>query len=194
MEKALSLQHQVTAYVRREDSIVIQHPNLKVVVGSLSDSAKVKTALSGSDVCISTLGGRSLRKRSKEITDGISLIVKHLETQKVKRFIYLSSFGTGESKNYMPKLLRFIIVDVMLKIPIADHNQNEQTIVESDLQWTIVRPGGLSNEQYNGNYKYGSEHTIFRGNPKISRSNVAAFILDQLSDKSLIKKAVWIYE
>ena len=122
------------------------------------------------------------------------MMVKLLESQKVKRFIYLSSFGAGESKNFMPKLLRFIIVNMMLRIPLADHNQNEKFIMESELQWTIVRPGGLSNEPHSGKYKYGSEHTTFKGNPKISRSNVAAFILDQLSEKSLINKAVWIHE
>jgi len=100
-----------------------------------------------------------------------------MEQENVTRFIYMSSIGAGNSKNYMPQPLRFLLADVLLRVPLADHNINEQRITGSKLRWTIVRPGGLTNKGITANLKYGSENTLLKGSTKISRANVAAFIL-----------------
>ena len=81
-----------------------------------------------------------------------------MEEEKVKRFIYLSSFGAGDSRKYMPQPIRFIIADVMLRVPLADHNTNESRITKSQLKWTIIRPGGLTNGAKTDNLKHGSEN------------------------------------
>ena len=194
VERALELGYEVNAYVRRENAISHQDPKLNIIVGNLNEVDKISLALKGADACISTLGGASLKKRAIEVTDGIKLILEQMEKEGVTRFIYLSSLGAGKSRYYMSRLIRFIVVDLLLRIPIADHNLNEEYIMKSELEWTILRPGGLSNEPYTGKYKYGSEKTVFKGNPKISRANVAAFILDQASNNTLMKKAVWLHE
>ncbi len=74
-QQALSVDHEVVAYVRRPESVTLAHENLKVVVGELSDKAKIKVTIAGADVCISTLGGKSLTKHATEFTQGIRTIV-----------------------------------------------------------------------------------------------------------------------
>jgi len=194
IQQGLEKGHQVTAYVRRENGLNFEHPNLKIVVGNLSNTEKLKNAITGADACISALGGGSLTKHATEIINGIDQIVSNMEHEGVKRFIYLSSVGVGESRYFMAQPVRFIVCDLLLRIPLADHNTNEQRIAKSKLQYTMVRPGGLTDGLKTGNLKHGSEKTILKGNPKISRANVAAFMLDQLTDVSNIKKGVWLYE
>jgi hypothetical protein len=58
----------------------------------------------------------------------------------------------------------------------------------------LVRPGSLNDGPKTGNLKHGSEKAIMKGNSKISRANVAAFMLEQLTDKTYIHKGVWLYE
>ncbi len=145
VDEALASGHDVIAYVRKPESVKSKHPNLKVVAGYLNEKDKLKSVISGSDACISTLGGASLTKHSNEIIEGIDNIVSIMEEEKVTRFIYLSSFGVGDSRKYMPQPVRFIIADIMLHVPLADHNTNENRITKSQLNWTIVRPGGLTN-------------------------------------------------
>lgn len=41
-QQALDAGYEVVAYVRRPDSVTLEHENLKVVVGELSDRAKIK--------------------------------------------------------------------------------------------------------------------------------------------------------
>jgi len=194
VEQALSAGHSVTAYVRRTGVLAQQYPNLKMVIGELSDSLKLKEAITGSDACISALGGGSLTKHAPEIMAGVEMIIKTMEQSGVKRFIYLSSIGAGESRFFMGAVIRFFLTDVILRVPLADHTTNEKRITASKLKWTIVRPGGLTDEPKTGNLKHGSEKTILKGSPKISRANVAAFMLEQIGGNTYLNKAAWLFE
>ncbi len=193
-EQALAKGHIVTAYVRREGALIQQHSNLRIVTGNLNDTTKLKEAIAGSDAVISTLGGGSLTKHSPEIIAGIDRIVSIMEQEQVERFIYLSSIGAGESRNLMSPVIRFFITDVMLRVPLADHTANENRLAKSTLKWTIVRPGGLTDGPKTGKLHHGSNNNILKGSPKISRANVASFMLEQLTDVKYINQGVWLYE
>jgi len=193
-EQALELGHHVIAYVRKADSVSYNHPNLKVIVGDLNDKQKLKTAITGADACISALGGSSLTHRSPEIIAGIIDIITTMEQAKVHRFIYLSSIGAGESRFLMSKMARFFIVNLFLRVPLADHNANEERIAGSNLQWTVIRPGRLNDEPKTDEINHGTDIIPMGGNRSISRANVAAFILNQLGNERSFDKYIWLYE
>lgn len=192
--EALAAGYEVIAYVRSAESVKLVHKNLKVVVGQLSDKETLTSVIRGSDACISTLGGASITKHSHEIMAGIDTIVSIMEAENVKRLIYLSSIGVGDSRNYMPQPIRFLVVDLMLRVPMADHNRNENRIANSQLQFTIVRPGGLTEGPKTDHLKHGSERIKLKGNSSVSRSNVAAFLLDQVTNTDYLNKMVWLRE
>lgn len=194
VEQALAKGHEVIAFIRKPGSVMTENLNLKVVVGNLNETLKLKDALTGADACFSTLGGGSLTHHSPEIVNGIDNIVRIMEQEVVPRFIYLSSFGAGESKNFMPLIMRFFLVNLMLRVPLADHNANEQRIAKSKLQWTVVRPGGLNDGPLTGSLKYGIGKPNLKGNANISRANVAAFMLEQAENLNYNKKAVWLFQ
>ncbi len=194
LNQALEGGHFVTAYVRRSDSIAINHPNLKLFVGQLNDKDKLREVIEGSDVCFSTLGGTSLSKRSTEITEGIDNVVNIMEELSPKRFIYLSSIGAGDSRKYMGPLIGFMVAGVFLRIPLADHTSNENRLSTSQLNWTVVRPGGLTDGVKNGNIEHGTQFVRLKGNPKISRANVASLMLEIAVQDIYKSQAVWCYE
>jgi len=191
--QALAESHHVTAYVRNPDSLKLQDPNLKVLTGNLNDAVKIKEAIAGSDAVFSTLGGSSLTKHSPEIIAGMNHIITIMEQEGVKRLIYLSSMGAGESRNMMGTFIRFFIAGIMLRVPLADHTTNEQSIEKSNLIWTVVRPAGLTNGPKTGRLKHGSTISVLKGTPQVSRANVASFMLKQLSDTTYLNKSVWAY-
>lgn len=193
VEQALESGHEVIAYVRREGSVAVNHQNLKVITGPLTDTSLLVQAISGADVCISTLGGNSLTKRSPELTDGINHIVNAMEQLEVKRFIYLSSIGAGESRYFMGPLMRLLIVAILLRVPLADHTANEKCIHASSLKWTFVRPLGLTNGEKTGKYRHGSDFIKITGNHKISRADVADFLLSQIDSDKYIRKGAWLF-
>lgn len=192
-QQALDAGYEVVAYVRRPDSVTLEHENLKVVVGELSDRVKIKAVVAGADACVSTLGGKSLTKRATEFTQGIRHIVDAMEAEGVKRFIYMSSVGAGESRFLMGQPARFMIADVLLRIPLADHTLNEKQIAQSSLDWIVVRPGGLTDGPLSPVVNHGTEKVKIKGSPTISRASVAVFMVAHITDKTDIKKAVWLY-
>ena len=194
VEQALAKGYQVYAYVRRPRSILIENPKLKIVVGNLNEPLKMKDTISGADACISALGGSTLTKHSIEMINGIKNIISIMEITKVHRLIYLSSLGANESRYLIPQPLRFFLTNIFLRVPFADHNTNENNIRNSKLQWTIVRPGSLTDGQLTGDLRYGTENTKIKGGISISRANVASFMIQQLTDTTYQQKAVWLSE
>lgn len=194
LEEALALGHEVVAYVRTKESIKHEHPNLNVVEGQLNETDKLQAVIAGSDACISTLGGGSLTKHSPAIMDGIAAIIRIMEEAKVKRFVYLSSIGAGDSRKFLPQPIRFFVADLMLRVPLADHTANEKRIIHSTLEWTIIRPGGLTDGPKTESLNHGSENTKRNSNPNISRANVAAFMVNQLTDSAYLNQCVWVQE
>ncbi|MDD4645703.1 MAG: NAD(P)H-binding protein [Bacteroidales bacterium] len=194
VQQALDRGHEVIAYVRREGAITLEHPKLKVMTGQLYDQIKLHEAIAGADVCFSTLGVASISKRSLEFTVGIDQIVEVMEEEGVKRLIYMSSLGAGESRFLMGPVIRFIVAGFLLRIPLADHNENEKRISQSNLEWTVVRPASLTNGVKLDKVRWGSDFIKLKGNVKIPRANVAEILLNQAESRDYIRKAIWAYE
>lgn len=194
IQQALELGYKVKGYVRRKESIQLTHENLQIIEGQLHDLDSIKKAISGSDICISTLGCGSLSKRNPEVCKGIENIVAAMKSEGTKKMIYMSSLGAGESKKYMPQPVRFLICDLVLRVPLADHNQNETFIRNSGIEYTLVRPGGLTDVDITGIYKASDEFVTIKGKAQISRANVAHFILKEVKDNAYNNKAVWMIE
>jgi putative NADH-flavin reductase len=192
VEQALDAGHKVVAYIRKAGSIKFQHPNLKICIGNLTENLRIRDAITGADVCISALGGKSLTQHASEFIAGIHHIVTTMEEVGVKRFIYLSSMGAGESRSDMCACARLVLADFMLRIPLADHTNNEIRIAKSLLQWTVVRPGSLNNGPIDKNIKVICKKVSLLTNTSVSRASVAAFMLKQLKDKKYINEYVCI--
>lgn len=194
VKQALGNGDNVIAYIRTPGSLNIDHPNLKVFVGNLNENLKLRDAISGADACISAIGVGTLTRHAPDVIAGIDNILTIMEHERVHRFIYLSSIGAGESRYQIPQPTRFFVTKLILRVPLADHNANEQRIANSNLEWIIVRPGSLTDGSVTGSLKHGIDKKMLQGNPTISRANVATFMLKQAIDDTYIRKCVWLYE
>ncbi len=184
VKQALALGNVVTAFVRDSAKLDIQHPSLKVVEGDVTDTATLEEAVKGQDVVLSALGSSSLKK-NPALTEGVHHIVRAMEKHNVRRFIYQSSLGVGDSRHRINLLFRLIIIPLVLRNAIADHEDKEQIIKQSQLDWVIVRPAGLTNGAHTGKFRDGE--SIEYG-AKISRADVADFMLKQVNDDTYLKK------
>ncbi len=104
----------------------------------------------------------------------------------IKRIISLSSVGVGDSFKYAPWFMRLFIRISNFKIVFADHNEQEQLLVNSNLYWTIVRPVALNNNETTGQLvvSYDKTPSPF----KISRKQLAKFMIDNLDKEDFIHK------
>jgi putative NADH-flavin reductase len=184
IKQALEQGHVVTAFVRNPDKLDIQHSNLKIAKGDVTDGAAVEQAVNGQDAVFSSLGSSSLKK-NPGLVDGVRSIVQAMEKHGVRRFVYQSSLGVGESRKQVSFLVRSIVIPLVLRNAIADHTDKEQAIKQSSLDWVIVRPAGLTDGPHTGNYRHGES---IQFGAKISRADVADFMLKQASDNAYLHK------
>lgn len=181
LKQALDQGHQVVAFVRDPAKIrEFQNPNLQVLRGDVLDSAATESAIAGQEAVFSTIGTGARRSTLRE--DGTRNIVNAMEKAGVRRLICQSSLGVGDSRANLSFFTKYIIVSVFLRHAFADHERQEVVVKKSALDWTIVRPPHLKDGIKTGVYRHGFPITYRRIKGKISRADVADFLLKQLAD------------
>ncbi len=185
---ALDQNHRVTVLARDPSKLNLEHPELTVIKGDVLDSKILLNALQGQDAVISGLGrGQSLRSNNL-ITNAVNNIIPAMYESNVKRLIFLSGFGAGETFKQANLIQKIIFKSFLLSI-YSDKAHAEKKIRTSDLDWTIVYPVQLIDTPSNSKYE-SNEKLPMKGIPKISRADVADFILLELNKNSFIKKGV----
>lgn len=108
--------------------------------------------------------------------------------QHVSRLAFVSAIGVGDAYADAPLSSR-IVIKVLLRDIYADKAIGEDLIRKSGLEWTIVQPARLTDRPLTGRYQAG-EHLKQRGMPKISRADLAHFLLNQVDDRTYVRKTV----
>ena len=189
--QALEQGHIVTAFARNPTDVKTKHDKLSVMKGDILDYVSVQRAMKGQDAVISALGIKTLKKNTI-LSDGTKNIINAMEKYGVKRFICMSSIGVGNSiqqKKELGFLYNHIMIPFVLKNMFTDKEVQEHYIKESNLNWTIVRPAILTKGKRTGKAKCYS-HDDKNIKAKISRADVADYMLKQLSDKTNIHKTI----
>ena len=186
VKQSLEKGHQVTVLVRTPAKLNIIHDNLKVIKGDVLDNITLVDLLKDKDVVLSALGvGKSL-KSGNLMTNVVSILIPSMNKTSVKRLILLSAFGVGETfsqANFIQKL----IFRLPLKNIYRDKSDADTLIKNSSIDWTLVCPTLLTNGPFTGKYTVGEKFTM-KGMPKISRADVADFMIKQLTDYTYLKK------
>ncbi len=103
----------------------------------------------------------------------------------VKRLIAVTGLGAGDSRGHGGLLYDAVIFPLVLKRVYADKDVQEWIIRSSGLDWTIVRPGLLTNRPATGRYRVLTATKDWRFGA-ISRTDVADFLVRQIDDRALI--------
>jgi putative NADH-flavin reductase len=186
--RALSQGHEITAFARHPGTLSTTDGHLRVVIGDATrDQSKVAEVVRGQDVVVSALGRRNSFRSEQLILRSVRAIVPSMERAGVRRFILLSALGVGESCRDAPLIPR-IMYRVLLSDIFKDKKTAEDELRRSSLDWTIVYPVLLTNGPLTGAYRVG-ERLELHGMPKISRADVAHFILSEINKGAFIRKA-----
>lgn len=192
VEQALARGHTVTAFVRNPATLAIAHRDLRLARGDVGDRSAVESVVQGQDAALSALGvGKPLR-HDPVVVAGIRHLVEAMEKAGVRRLIYLSTLGVRESRSSAGFVIR-TIGRVLLRQEFADHETKEALVKASTLDWTIVRAPGLTMGPRTGRYRSGVHLVSDRAFPALSRSDVAEFMLNQLTDTSHARQAVRLF-
>ena len=189
VKQALEQGHAVTAFVRDPARLAIENENLTFVTGDVFDPSSVAKAVEGQDSVICALGAGSELKKTTVRTTGTINIISSMQKNSIKRLIVVTAMGVGESWDTL-SLFNKLFFATLLKSSREDHEKQEVAVKESGLDWTIVRPSGLTETPRTGIYDVGEN--ILATTSKIARADIADLILKELEQNTLIGKAVTI--
>ncbi len=185
IKQALEQGHTLTAFTRDATKVNIKHNNLQVTRGDVMDPASVERAIKGHEVVLCSLGaGRKGTVRS----EGTRNIISSMEKVGVRRLICQSTLGVGDSWGNLNVFWKYIMFGLLLRPAYADHVSQEDYVRQSRLDWTIVRPGAFTDGERTGKYRHGFPSTDKTAKIKISRADVADFMLKQLIDDTYLHK------
>ncbi|MEN3352749.1 MAG: hypothetical protein V7640_907 [Betaproteobacteria bacterium] len=169
----------------------MKDPRLRLVVGDTTrDRQAIAEAVRDQDFVVSALGRRKTLKSDDLMSQSMRLIVSAMENAGVHRLILMSAFGVGGSyldSPLIPRIMyRFLLSDIF-----ADKKAAEDRVRLSRLDWTIVYPVLLTNGPLTGNYRVGQRLEL-KGIPKISRADVAHFMLAEAQARGFMRKVAAI--
>ncbi len=190
VKQALTNGHRVTAFVRNPEKFQLSgNPNLKIHKGDVLNLKDVKKALQNQGAVLCALGdGKTGRIRGA----GTKNIIEAMKDTGVKRLICQSTIGAGDSYENLNFMWKYVMFGFLLKRVLPDHNLQEQYIQQSNLDYTIVRPGALTNGAVTNAYKIGFAKDLKKLSLKINRADVADFMLRQLASPDYVGKSVSI--
>ncbi len=188
VSQAISLGHTVTAAVRNPDSANLSS-TVRIVKADITDQASLATAVAGQDVVISSLGTKLSHQPTTLLSEGTRKLVDAMQQAAVRRFICITGVGAGDSKGHGGFFYDRILNPLLLSEIYKDKDRQETVVRDSGLDWTLVRPGTLTNGATTNRVKALTDLTgITMG--KVSRADVAAYILAHLDDPQSIGSTI----
>lgn len=188
--QALEAGHAVTGIARTPAKLNRTHERLTLVQGDILDYDSFASVLQGQDVVVSTVGKGAVFGSVKLYSEGIENVIRAMEEYGLSRLIAITSGGTypgwDDNNSIFYELL---IKRVILRGEYADMRRMEERIAETDLEWTIVRPSGLSDEDGTGAYHVKVGYSLPASNTT-RRDDLAEFIVDELESNQHLRQGV----
>ena len=187
LEQALTSEHTVTALVRNPKRLAAQHQRLRIIKGDILDSDSVTLAMTGQDAVCCTIGVKVPWIRVTVFSEGTKNLLQAMKKTGVKHLVCVTGIGAGDSKGHGGFLYDYIFKPLLAKAIYADKDRQESLIKESDVDWTIVRPGFLTNGPLTTKYRMLTNLAGVTAG-KISRADVAHFILKEIESKQHLRQ------
>lgn len=187
VRQALEAGHSVRVLVRNASRMTITHNKMRIVLGNVLDRQSCVKTILGSDGVLSCLGQRNLLRNLHVVSGGTKNIIDVMKQMGQHRLVVESAYGAGESFALAGPGMK-LVISTILAAPYADKKLMEPEVRGSGLDWTIVRPSMLTNGPQTGNYRVGENLRLAAGT-RISRADVAQFMLREFSERNWVGKA-----
>jgi putative NADH-flavin reductase len=184
IDQAIERGHQVTAFVRSPEKLGVPRDRLTVLKGDPRSIDELRAALPGHDAVLSALGPPGPGHTTIN-SDCARSTVAAMQAVGVRRLLIVSVAVLFENQG----LLFWLFRKTLLRNISDDSAEMERVVVESGLDWTIVRPPTLTNGRLSGSYGIEDER-MPSGGLFVSRADVAQFLLDEVERSAHVRRMV----
>lgn len=193
IKQSSNYNYDITAFVRSPEKLKLHFPTLKTIKASIDDYDVLKSSLIDFDVIISLVGISGIiqaRNPNALYQRTANNLIKISKENRIERIIVVTSGGVVEAENE-PWIFKHILKPLFLNKMYTDMRVMEKLILESELNYTIVRPPYLNNGKLTKKYRTIVDNW-FSDDKDLSRADLAHYLLNCLQDMEISKKIVGV--
>ena len=188
VQRALQRNHVVTG-LSRSGVRLIGYDNFHFMRGDALRKITLKKAISNADAVLITLGVPKNIKRTTLYSQFAKNLVEIQNESKTEiPFIFVSGFGAGNSQEYVSSWFLKMAIKYQMRDVYSDKTKMEEIISSSAMNWIIVRPGRLLDEELTENYRIETELFFGMNITGVSRADVADYMIKQAENPTMLKK------
>lgn len=192
LKQGLECGHEMVALVRRPESIELRHARLAVRQVNAHDARSIAEGILGAGVVVSSIGGGGLmssRKAAGVLSSTAGPIIDAVRQETIARLVVISSVGVVDDP-HEEFVYRHVIKRILAPYYVDMANM-EKMFAASGLSVTLVRPPFLTDKPMTGKYRVETDNVVTKGY-RLSRADLAHFILDEISANRFAGKAVGV--
>lgn len=177
LKDALARGWTVSAVARNPEQANLKDPRLAWYKGDARNELLIEQALKDCEAVAITLGAPTGNEKVSVFSDAVTNILTVMNRQGVKRLVFLSSQGAGNSKGSGGFLHTKILHPFVLKRNVEDKERAETLIMKTHKDWTILRPVRLTNRKRRGQIRALTNPAEYRPG-SITRTEVGHYICE----------------
>ena len=178
--------------VRNPEHFQINNPNIEVITGNVTDYHSIYELLKDCQAVISTLGMGVPPSEPTIFSQSTSNVIKAMNSLNIKRYIVTTGLNVNTPLDKKNTKTAFATDWMKKTFPLstADKQLEYEILSTSNVDWTLVRlPLIELTEERN---PVASNLEDCQGD-KISATDLAHFLIEQLTSETFIRKAPFIY-
>jgi len=191
LDAALNRELPVRGFARSADKLE-PRAGLETCAGDARNPEDLARALKGTRAVIYALGIKErpamLWEHETLFSETTAALLTAMERAEVKRLVVVTGFGAGRSRSAMSSLEKLGHNAILGRV-YADKTRQEDLVMTSALDWTIVRPVILTNGARTGKPRVLTTPDTWR-NGLISRRDVADYLVRAVIDGLNIREDV----
>jgi putative NADH-flavin reductase len=186
IRQAMEQGHSVTAFVRSPAGLKPFQDRIAIKRGDLLNRTELERAIEGHDAVLSGFGPRVPIAKSDAnlLRDFAAALTTAMQDGSVRRVVVVSTAFLFKDSIVPPT---YLLGRLLFPGVVVDAAAMERIFVESDLDWTIVRPPQLTDKPRTGKYRVREGH-LPRFGFNISRADVADCFLKTVEDRASVRK------
>lgn len=191
IEEGLRQGHTLSVYTRDAAKLAAFSGKIEILAGDLKNREAIKACIAGSDAVISALGpNRAKTPEKRPVMHGLRNIISVMEELNVRRLIQVSTSSYSDPEDGFGLKSRALatLFSVVAHSAYDDIKATGELIAGSHLDWTLVRIPFLKDGPAEGDIDVGWYGKTRLG-LKLSRGNLAKFLVDQASDRKFVRAA-----
>lgn len=180
----------IKALVRNPENFKVESDLVEIVYGDVRDYEIVESLIKECDLVLSTLGGTPLSEPTvfSQATRNILMAMTEFD---IKRYIVVTGLHVDTPFDKKSPKTKFATDWMYANFPKSTKDRQDEydVLVDSNSEWTLIRLPLIVMTDERLETKISLEDCL---GDKISATDLAVFMIDQIDDTSFIRKAPFI--